>query len=419
MISFFEDIGEHAADANTRLHICFSSRHYPTIIIQRGFEVALEDEQEHAADITRYVKSKSRLGNSKQAEALRSDIREKSAGIFLWVALVIQILNKDYARGRVNALRDRLTDIPPGLDELFEMILIRDCENMQELQLCIQWVLFAVRPLKPQELYFAVHSGAGQSIPISWDTDSMSLDDIHRFVQSSSKGLAEVSKSKEPTVQFIHESVRDFLFKDGKRKLWPTLAEQFVGRSHDILKNCCLAQIDASRNINILANAGQFKDARVLGDLRQAIQTEYPFLEYATTNALVHSNQAQSVGVAQNTFITAFPLRGWIKLSNLFEKYQARRYMYILAERNLASLIRMRMTISISMANVMATLLLRQRYLEVTMQSENLCVPFCQIRVLYHICVVISIASLMERTFNLPRTIYCSYFLRTSDMSAY
>ncbi|KAN0070882.1 hypothetical protein V8E54_011047 [Elaphomyces granulatus] len=363
MISFFEDIGEHAADANTRLHICFSSRHYPTIIIQRGFEVALEDEQEHAADITRYVKSKSRLGNSKQAEALRSDIREKSAGIFLWVALVIQILNKDYARGRVNALRDRLTDIPPGLDELFEMILIRDCENMQELQLCIQWVLFAVRPLKPQELYFAVHSGAGQSIPISWDTDSMSLDDIHRFVQSSSKGLAEVSKSKEPTVQFIHESVRDFLFKDGKRKLWPTLAEQFVGRSHDILKNCCLAQIDASRNINILANAGQSKDARVLGDLRQAIQTEYPFLEYATTNALVHSNQAQSVGVAQNTFITAFPLRGWIKLSNLFEKYQARRYMYILAERNLASLIRMRMTISISMANVMATLLLRQRYI--------------------------------------------------------
>ena len=344
MISFFEDIGEYAADANTRLHICFSSRHYPTIIIQRGFEVTLEDEQEHAADITRYIKSKLRLGNSKQAEALRSDIREKSAGIFLWVALVIQILNKDYARGRVSALRDRLTDIPPGLDELFEMILTRDCENMQELQLCIQWVLFAVRPLKPQELYFAVHSGAGQSIPISWDTDSISLDDIHRFVQSSSKGLAEVSKSKEPTVQFIHESVRDFLFKDGKRKLWPTLAEQFVGRSHDILKNCCLAQIDASRNINILANAGN-KDARVLGDLRQAIQTEYPFLEYATTNALVHSNQAQSVGVAQNTFITAFPLQRWIKLSNLFEKYQARRYtneaslLYILAERNLASLI--------------------------------------------------------------------------------
>ncbi|KAN0072779.1 ankyrin repeat domain containing protein [Elaphomyces granulatus] len=318
MISFFEDIGEHAADANTRLHICFSSRHYPTIIIQRGFEVTLEDEQEHAADITRYIKSRLRLGNSKQAEALRSDILEKSAGIFLWVALVIQILNKEYARGRVSELRDRLNDIPPGLDELFEMILTRDCENMEELQLCIQWVLFAVRPLKPPELYFAVRLGVDRGISTSWDKDRISLDDMHRF-------------SKEPTVQFIHESVRDFLFKDGKRKLWPTLMEQFVGHGHEILKNCCLAQID-SRNIDILTDGGKPKDSLVLGDVHQAIQTEYPFLEYATANAL-------------EAFVTAFPLPRWIKLSNLFEKYQNRRYtnkaslLYILAERNLASLI--------------------------------------------------------------------------------
>ncbi|KAN0084773.1 hypothetical protein V8E54_001240 [Elaphomyces granulatus] len=57
VISFFKDIGEHAVDVNTRLHICFSSRHYPTIIIQRGHEVALEGEEEHAADITRYTKA--------------------------------------------------------------------------------------------------------------------------------------------------------------------------------------------------------------------------------------------------------------------------------------------------------------------------------------------------------------------------
>src|SRR5947207_8972551 len=66
MISFFEEVGERAADANTRLHICLSSRHYPSIIIRRGFEVILEDEEEHAADITRYIKSRLRLGNSKQ-----------------------------------------------------------------------------------------------------------------------------------------------------------------------------------------------------------------------------------------------------------------------------------------------------------------------------------------------------------------
>ena len=90
----------------------------------------LEDKKEYIIDITRYIKSKLRLGNSNQVEALRIDILEKSAGIFLWVALVIQILNKEYAKGHISALRDRLKDIPPGLDKLFEMILTRDCENI-------------------------------------------------------------------------------------------------------------------------------------------------------------------------------------------------------------------------------------------------------------------------------------------------
>jgi hypothetical protein len=294
MISFFEDLGELAADANTRLHICFSSRHYPTVVIQRGFEVIIEDEQEHAADITRYIKSKLRLGNSKQAEALRSDILEKSAGIFLWVALVIQILNKEYAKGHVGVLRERLKDIPPKLDELFEMILTRDCENMQELQLCTQWILFAMRPLKPQELYSAVHIGVDEGVSTSWDTDSISSDDMHRFVHSSSKGLAEVTKSKEPTVQFIHESVRDFLLlKDGKRKLWPTFGEQFEGHSQELLKNCCLWQINATTDINLhLNNRGESKDPKAIEDTQQTIQTKYPFLHYAVTNILMHSNKA-------------------------------------------------------------------------------------------------------------------------------
>jgi hypothetical protein len=241
MIAFFEDVGKRAAETKTHLHICFSSRHYPTIFIQRGFELILEHENEHAVDITRYIESNLKLVNSNQAEALRTEILEKSANIFLWVALVIPILNKEYCKGNVRTLRDRLKAIPPGLDELFEMILTKDCEEMPELRLCTQWVLFATRPLKPQELYFAVHIGIGQNMSTSWDLESLTIDDIRRFVQSSSKGLAEVTKSKEPTVQFIHESVRDFLLGKGGKTLWPTFSEQFVGHSHDILKDCCLA----------------------------------------------------------------------------------------------------------------------------------------------------------------------------------
>ena len=47
-------------------------------------------------------------------------------------------------------------------------------------------------------------------------------------ILSSSKGLAEMTRSKNQTVQFIHESVRDFLLKgNGLSGLRPDLSATF------------------------------------------------------------------------------------------------------------------------------------------------------------------------------------------------
>lgn len=92
---------------------------------------------------------------------------------------------------------------------------------MKDLQLCIQWILFARRPLKRQELYFAVWSGLSNEDLANCTTAQISIKAMDRFVVGSSKGLTEVIKSVIPTVQSIHESVRDFLVKDdGLRELW-------------------------------------------------------------------------------------------------------------------------------------------------------------------------------------------------------
>lgn len=138
MISFLEDIRERAVEANVRLHICFSSRHYPTVIIRRGKQIVLKDEEEHEEDIARYINFKLKLANPRNADSLKAQILEKSAGVFLWVALVIPMLNKASAQGRVEGLQKCLNEIPHELDDLFEMILTRDREDMQELRLCIQ-----------------------------------------------------------------------------------------------------------------------------------------------------------------------------------------------------------------------------------------------------------------------------------------
>jgi hypothetical protein len=74
--------------------------------------------------------------------------------------------------------------------------------------------------------------------------DTTHMDDCVKLVTSSSKGLAEVTKSKQPTVQFIHESVRDYLVKEkGLQDLWSGRGFELEGPSHERLKRCCTAYL--------------------------------------------------------------------------------------------------------------------------------------------------------------------------------
>ncbi|KAG9230079.1 heterokaryon incompatibility protein-domain-containing protein [Amylocarpus encephaloides] len=343
MICFFEELCDCAREEQVRLQICFSSRHYPTIVIQKGTEVTLEDETGHTEDIKQYIKSKLRQGKLTQAESLRSEIFEKSSGIFLWVVLVIDILNYEYRQGTASTkIRDRLKEIPPGLTELFEMILTRYGENLERLHVCLKWILFASRPLKPQELYFAVELGLDKECSGFWDQEDLDLEQIKTFVRSSSKGLAEVTRNKASEVQFIHETVRDFLL--GKYEgQWSTVSD-LVGHGHEILRNCCLAQLNASiKDVDIPHPLPKASEAK---QLRETINLKFPFLEYSVLNVLHHANGAQQNAIEQGHFLADFPLQRWVFLNNTLEQYGKRRYtdsvslLYILAEKNLADLIR-------------------------------------------------------------------------------
>ncbi len=74
------ELCDHVRETQVQLRICFSSRHYPTVVINKGVGVTLEDEYGHAEDIQHYIRSKLRLGKSEEAEPLRSEILEKSSG---------------------------------------------------------------------------------------------------------------------------------------------------------------------------------------------------------------------------------------------------------------------------------------------------------------------------------------------------
>jgi len=346
MIRFFERVGELSVSAGIRFQICFSSRHYPHITIRKGLSLVLEGQEGHSQDITNYLESELKIGKSKIAQQIRKEVQEKASGVFIWVVLVVGILNKEYDRGRIHRLRQRLQEIPSDLHNLFRDILTRDSHNRDELVLCIQWVLFAKQPLSPEQLYFAVLSGVE---PVSkWDPDEVPKETIELFILDSSKGLTEITKSKNQTVQFIHESVRDFLLKDdGLGDIWPNLRSNLQGQSHEQLKQCCLAymstDIFAALKIPEKLPKASSQEA---ADLRKSAKDWFPFLEYAVQNVLYHADLAERSGITQGNCILSFPLPLWIKLDNLFEKHEVRRHteemsvLYLLGERNMPALIR-------------------------------------------------------------------------------
>ena len=353
MVCFFEELCDCAKDLRSRLQICFSSRHYPTVVIKKGIEVILEDQIGHTEDIERYIESKLRLRKSKQADSLRSEILVKSSGIFLWVVLVLGILNTEYPNGLIstNKIRQRLKEIPQGLSDLFEMILKRDGMNLEQLHVCLKWILFATRPLKPQELYFAVQISLNKDCSSYWDQDDVDLDQIKAFIRSASKGLAEVTWNRASEVQFIHESVRDFLF-DKYKDQWTGISENFVGQSHETLRDCCLTQMTASisQDVNL---PDPLLEASKAAQWRETICLRFPFLEYSVLGVLYHANAAQQHAIDQGDFLSYFPLTRWIALSNALNNNAVNNnaldiqqytgsasFIYILAERNLAELIR-------------------------------------------------------------------------------
>ncbi|KAI1158830.1 hypothetical protein F5B18DRAFT_65083 [Nemania serpens] len=315
MVEYFEQLGQSALETEGKLYICFSSRHYPTICIQNGRTLTLEDQPGHSQDLEKYVRNKLVAGKGKDVASVRAELLEKAAGVFMWVVLVVNILNQEFQSGRIFAVKKRLQEIPAELSALFKDILRRDSKNMADLLLCIQWILYAKRPLKPEEFYYAVVAGLDPESLAEWDPQYTTKDDMNRFVSSSSKGLAEVTKSSTGTVQFIHESVRDFLLKDKD------------------ISNCITNNQELPK-----ASSDEAKD------LQQQVSKRIPFLEYATRQVLYHANMA-AIDSPQHDFLNSFDLKAWIYFDNLFAKYETRRHtlaaslLYILAENNYARLI--------------------------------------------------------------------------------
>lgn len=230
------------------LRVCFSSQPYPVVDMRKGLLLVLEDEEGHDYDICEYVRYELESWPEKLQEDLGSKIIARARGIFLWAALVLNLLAQDLRRGHVNAsrLEQRLERLPAQLSGLFREIIQQERVDTEELKLSMQWALYSYVPLRPIAYYRAMMVGlepADENTYAPLDPAVVNKEMLERFVRSTSRGLLEVT-AHSGTVQFIHESTRDFFLKDdGMEELFKHEAHD-EATCHERLKKICHRYFD-------------------------------------------------------------------------------------------------------------------------------------------------------------------------------
>jgi hypothetical protein len=347
MVEFFHELAERALSDGLPFYVCLASRYYPNISVSTFEELRLEDHEGHDTDISDYVHNKLRLRSGRLKKQLASEINTRSRGVFLWVVLVVAILNKEGDRGNQHLLLTRLKEIPDGLLQLFRDLMTRDAPDDRFLP-TIQWVLYAVKILTPEELYIAVLTSTGELTAESlvWIRQTIDPEMIRDFILSSSKGFLEIRYGEHwphdglwnshPEVQFIHETVREYFLgaseftnqtfeSDVSKNHFRVVSEpgsrsidDIAAISHARLSQICQAYIRISHTSDLQQNP-QFGHA----DLSPEELRNRPFLGYAVAMALRHADAASKYGRRVSNLAQEFPREEWTLYCSVTDPFSA------------------------------------------------------------------------------------------------
>lgn len=294
MIDLLDNLLETTVQNDMALLVYLASRHYPNISTSCSEEFVLENNTNHRNDITIYAQSKLRCRQAVLKESLIRNITQRSSGVFLWVVLVVRDLNKEIDRGNQHRLQPRLNALPTELDDLFRGI-VDEANNDDRLLPALMWVLFAYKVMTPLELYCAILSvadpGSGPSIACDHEVDEIDDPDVARnYILSSSKGLLEIVEQSDLTprrvVQFVHESIREYLLNSGMQHLDPALSDNPIGRGNLRLAQWCESYLRVSSEQTHKLNAQYGRDSLKLA------KRSLPFLEYSLEGMLQHNDAA-------------------------------------------------------------------------------------------------------------------------------
>ena len=358
MVGYLEDLTEAAQSRNISLEVCYASRHYPAITAKACESMIIERMTEHAEDIHFYVSHELRVTPDALRDELRRELVKKSQAVFLWVVIVVRRLNEVFDAGATRAdLFEVVKTLPIDLRDLLHDIVSKGATD-QRLLSAITWMLFAQYTLNVRELYYAIRLSRLQfrnADMVEWcchdKVSDEDLEHMQRYVLSACRGLVEVKslprrslfsqhhrshlyKSSGPyekyddsyadhvQVQFIHETVREYLLAEGLAKLRPSLRPDVVSKSHARIADWCVSWIRSA--LSVYKELPKHLSSTQLGTLAihnrdssvrpKCDWTRFPLFAYVRFATLEHLNAAHLGNAICLADLQSFPVQQWVDL---------------------------------------------------------------------------------------------------------
>jgi hypothetical protein len=343
IVSDFHKLNDLLHLSQLRSAICFSCRHFPIVADNQGREIHVE--KENHADISIYVRDElhRRLSTSEaekqQLVELHKTIVREAQGVFQWATLVVDMTIRHHNHGKspreiwkmlaevpkelgdvYKHIWKMLAEVPKELGDVYKHILseiINKGDHQQTLRL-MRWLCLAERPLTVKELCFAMRLPDTEICPPESPLAGLELpthDAMVRQIISLSGGLIESKQHRRGQIlQFIHQTVNDFLLRDGLGFLDMETRCNPIGQGHRKLSIICANYIRLAE-----VNDWNKPDA-------EAIKAQLPFVDYAARYWFLHAEKAETLGIPHDYLLRLsdhcpkiFEL--WAKVYRILKRY--------------------------------------------------------------------------------------------------
>lgn len=307
LLEDIDDLFSNIPPSPFHFNVVIACREQPTWSLEDELTIKMHAENEK--DIEDFVRAEFFEEDMPSKSETMQMIIERANGSFLWARLICDAAIELEIEGASPALiKEKILRTPQEMSDMYRKIIdgIDDEERLSAMWVMIEWILFAVRPLSPNELRWAMAVDAEsphKSLKKCASAIDFIVDDFIEWnITTLGRGLVEIARpteSKGPIVQFIHETAKQFFANELSVKYGaiPGRVEgAAVAKSHFRLAQSCIRYLRMK----------EISQSKTLA--KEELETKFPLLRYAVSSWPIHVRQGIPAGTGKEDLLR---LLGW------------------------------------------------------------------------------------------------------------